>query len=164
MNTLPKLIALSALVLLPFGCREKEDNKVLTSTVDFKKEGELQLLKAETDSVIASLDIEFADNEYETQTGLMYRQSMPDKQAMLFIFESEQPRSFYMKNTEFPLDIIFVNSNNRVVSIQKNAKPRDPSPLPSEAAALYVLEVNAGLSDKWQLEPGDKIQFTRQDE
>ncbi len=164
MNKLPKLIALSALVLLPFGCKEKEESKVLTTTVEFKKEGELQLLKSETDSVIARLDIEIADNEYETQTGLMYRQSMPDEQAMLFIFESEQPRSFYMKNTEFPLDIIFVNSNNRVVSIQKNAKPRDPSSLPSEGAALYVLEVNAGLSDKWQLEPGDKIQFTRQDE
>ncbi|MAN58716.1 MAG: hypothetical protein CMC08_02640 [Flavobacteriaceae bacterium] len=141
------------------GCKEKVEEKVLTQKVSFTKEGEARLIKAETDSLITKLDIEIADDEYQTQTGLMYRSGMEDSQGMLFVFGNEEPRSFYMKNTEFALDIIFLDANRRIVSIQKNAKPRDPTSLPSEGPAQYVLEVNAGLSDQWDLEPGDKVDW-----
>jgi uncharacterized membrane protein (UPF0127 family) len=151
--------AVLAAVIATQGCKETQEGKSLTKEVSFKKEGELSLMKAETDSVVASLDIEIADDEYETETGLMYRKSMQDDRGMLFVFDDEIRRSFYMKNTEFALDIIFINSRNEIVSIQKNAKPLDQSSLPSEAPAKMVLEVNAGLSDKWTLEPGDKIQW-----
>jgi len=91
---------------------------------------------------------------------LMYRKSMPNNQGMLFVFEDSRPRSFYMKNTEFGLDIIYINSDKEIVSIQKNAKPMDPTSLPSEDDAQYVLEVNAGLSDTWGLEKGDVVEWT----
>ena len=77
--------------------------------IELKKEGEIKIRKATSDSIIATLDIEIADDDYSTQTGLMYRKSMEDDQAMLFIFEEEIPRAFYMKNTQFALDIIFIN-------------------------------------------------------
>ena len=96
---------------------------------------------------MARLDIEIADDEYQTQTGLMYRKSMNTNEGMLFIFKDEAPRAFYMKNTQFALDIIFINSNKKVVSIQKNAQPLNLKPLASEGEAQYVLEVNAGLTD-----------------
>jgi len=153
-------IALIGTTLFFTNCVEKKETKVLTKKVTFKKEGDLKLLKAESDSIIKNLQIEIADNEYETQTGLMYRSSMKDSEAMLFIFENEIRRSFYMKNTEFALDIIFINMDKKVVSIQKNAQPLDQTSLPSEAPAMYVLEVNAGLSDKWGLTPGDSIEWT----
>jgi hypothetical protein len=86
---------------------------------------------------------------------------MQDDRGMLFIFEDEIRRSFYMKNTEFALDIIFINGENEIVNIQKNAQPLDQTSLPSAAHAKYVLEVNAGLSDKWNLEDGDKIDWSR---
>jgi uncharacterized membrane protein (UPF0127 family) len=105
------------------------------------------------------LNIEIADDEYQTQTGLMYRKSMKDDQGMLFIFEEEIRRAFYMKNTQFALDIIFINSDRKVVSIQKNAKSFDLTSLPSEEPAQYVLEVNAGLSDTWTLESGDSAEW-----
>lgn len=145
-----------------YNCKNstKSEGKSLTKEVTFKKEGELILKKAETDSVIAKLDIEIADDEYQTQTGLMYRHSMPDNEAMLFIFPDEQTRAFYMKNTEFSLDIIYLNSEKEIVNIQKNAMPFDETSLPSEAASMYVLEVNGGLADKWNLQKGDKIHFT----
>ena len=151
---------LVGMMLQSYGCRDNSVNKVLTKEVKFTKEGELRLKKAETDSVIARLNIEFARTEYETQTGLMYRKSMQDDQGMLFIFEDEIRRSFYMKNTEFALDIIYLDGNRQVVSIQKNAVPFDKSSLPSEAPAKYVLEVNAGLSEKWGLEAGDVMEYT----
>ncbi|QQX77053.1 MULTISPECIES: DUF192 domain-containing protein [Aequorivita] len=154
---------LAASILSFYNCKDSStsENKSLTKEITFTKEGELQLFKAENDSLIARLNIEIADDEYSTQTGLMYRHSMAEDQAMLFIFNTMQPRSFYMKNTEIPLDIIYLNADKQIVSIQKNAKPFDESSLPSEAPSQYVLEVNAGLADKWKLEKGDKISFSR---
>ena len=86
---------------------------------------------------------------------------MEGNQAMLFIFKKERPRSFYMKNTEFSLDIIYINSNYKVVSIQKNAIPYNENSLPSNLPAKYVLEINAGLSKSWELKAGDSIAFKR---
>lgn len=151
--------AVIAAILTTNSCKKTQEKQSLTKEVSFKKEGELSLMKAETDSVVATLDIEIADDAYETETGLMYRKSMQDDRGMLFVFDDEIRRSFYMKNTEFALDIIFINSKNEIVSIQKNAQPLDQTSLPSEAPAMLVLEVNAGLSDQWTLEPGDKIRW-----
>ena len=138
---------------------ERKSSEVKKVEVTFKKEGELQLKKATTDSLLVSLDIEIADDEYATQTGLMYRSSMKNTQGMLFIFPDTDFRAFYMKNTEIPLDIIFIAEDKTIVSIQKNAQPMNETSLPSEAPAKYVLEVNAGLSDKWTLQKGDLIEF-----
>lgn len=152
---------LLSMMLQSYSCKETSENKSLTKEVSFTKEGELTLKKATNDSIVAILDIEFANTDYETQTGLMYRRSMQNDRGMLFVFENEIRRSFYMKNTEFALDIIFVNSDHEIVSIQKNAKPFDKSSLASEAPAKYVLEINAGLSDQWGLEAGDLIEFSK---
>ena len=137
----------------------KEDKKVIKQTeVNFKKEGELTIFKA--DSTKVTLDIEIADSEYETQTGLMYRNSMETKQGMLFIFDDVAPRSFYMKNTQIPLDLIFIDGNNKIVSFQKNAKPFDEASLPSNVPAKYVLEINADLVNKWGILVNDSISFS----
>ena len=64
-----------------------------------------------------------------------------------------------MKNTRIALDIIYISTDSTIVSFQKNAKPFDESSLPSNAPAKFVLEINAGLSDRWNLEVGDKISF-----
>ena len=152
-------LMLAALTLFPVGCNESKENKTLTREVRFKKEGELKLLKKDSDSLLAEIEIEIAQGEYETQTGLMYRKSMRQDRGMLFIFPNETMRSFYMKNTEFPLDIIFINKDREVVNIQKNAKPLDPTSLPSTGPVKYVLEVNEGLSDTWGLQAGDRISW-----
>jgi uncharacterized membrane protein (UPF0127 family) len=143
-----------------FNCKEDKPkpskDKVVVS---FKKEGVLSLKKADSDSIIKTLDIEIADNEYETQTGLMYRTKLKTNHGMLFIFPNIDYRSFYMKNTKIPLDIIYIDENKTIVSFQKNAKPFNETSLPSEAPAKYVLEINAGLSDEWQLAVGDSIDY-----
>ena len=164
MKKLLYLLAGIAFLFFAEGCKEtsKEDTKVLTKDISFTKEANGILKKAETDSIIATLELEIAEGDYETQTGLMYRKSMQPNRGMLFIFPNEQRRSFYMKNTEFGLDIIYLNSKNEVVSIQKNAQPLDQTSLPSEAPATYVLEVNAGLSDQWGLEAGDILVWEKE--
>ena len=82
-----RLITPTMLLALAFlffaGCKEEPKRTVETTTVSFTKEGTLSLLKAETDSVLVQLDIEIAEGEYETQTGLMYRESMEKGQGMI---------------------------------------------------------------------------------
>ena len=90
----------------------------------------------------------------------MYRNSMKPNQGMLFIFDDVQERYFYMKNTHIPLDIIYINRDKKIVSFQKNAKPLDETPLPSNVPVKYVLEVNAGKADTWSLSVGDSISFS----
>lgn len=161
-STFLRLLPLVIFLVLFTNCKEDKVTKTSEQVIiNFKKEGNLKIFKADSDSVIKSIDIEIADTDYETQTGLMYRTELKDNQGMLFIFPDEDYRSFYMKNTKIPLDIIYISEDKRIVGIQKNAEPFNESSLPSEAPAKYVLEVYAGLSEKWQLEVGDKMDYSK---
>lgn len=128
----------------------------------FKKEGELWLTKAEGDT-IRQLDIEIADIESERTIGLMHRWSMLDTQGMLFIFEEEEPRSFWMHNTLMGLDIIYIKANGEIVSIAKYCVPKSDKSIPSNGSAMYVLEVTEGFCDIYNVKVGDRIEFKRTD-
>ncbi|MDO5104728.1 DUF192 domain-containing protein [Capnocytophaga sp.] len=136
-----------------------QEVEIKAPEIEFTKEAEVSIFKG--DNLLKTIDVEFADTPEETALGLMYRKSMQENQGMLFIFSDEEMRSFYMKNTEIPLDIIYLDKDKKVVSIAKNAKPFDETSLPSEAPAMYVLEINGGLSDKWGIEKGDFIEVKK---
>lgn len=153
------IMAMCLFCLSVISCRN-ENKQVKPVEVHFKKEGELKLYKSQSDSLIVKLEIEIADTDYEVQTGLMYRNSMKENRGMLFVFPSMQNRYFYMRNTKLPLDLIYLDQNKTIVSFQENAKPFDETSLPSQVPAQYVLEVNAGLAEKWLLEIGDRMEYT----
>ncbi|MBU3822614.1 DUF192 domain-containing protein [Flavobacteriaceae bacterium XHP0103] len=159
MKVLFKTCILTMMLIGFYACKEDKKTTVKQTEVSFTKEGELVIHKIATDSTEVKLDIEIADTEFDTQTGLMYRSSMKTNQAMLFVFDDVTQRYFYMKNTQFPLDIIYVGENKKIVSFQKNAKPLDENSLPSNVPAKYVLEINAGLSDQWTLKVGDSLSW-----
>ena len=153
------LVALAAIALILPRFFSNESNRVqeieiTPQDIDFTRDGEVSIFK--NDSLIQT--IEFAKNDEERALGLMYRSSMDEHQGMWFIFPEEAPRSFYMRNTEIPLDIIYLDKDKKVVSIAKNARPYDETSLPSEKPAMYVLEINGGLSDKWGIEKGDRME------
>jgi len=90
-------------------CKNETSSSKIASkkvVIPFKKDGVLTLKKATSDSIITTLDIEIANTEYDIQTGLMYRTTLKANHGMLFIFPNEDYRSFYMKNTRIPLDIV----------------------------------------------------------
>ncbi len=153
------LVVLCAIGVFLVSCKEKATTSIATEKVDFTKEGELQILKR--DSIITQLDIEIATSDYEVQTGLMYRESMAENQGMLFIFPNVAVHSFYMKNTEFPLDLLFIDESLKVASITENAQPLDETGISSQVPIKYVLEINAGLTQKWNIQVGDSITYTR---
>ncbi len=142
-------------------CKEEGNKKIETATITFQKEGTLSIRNVKTDSASIKIDIEIAESPYEIQTGLMYRDTMEEKEGMLFIFQEMSMHSFYMKNTKIALDLIFIDDQLKIASIHKNAKPMDESPLPSKVPVQYVLEINAGLADKWSLEIGDSITYAK---
>ncbi|MCI4665534.1 MAG: DUF192 domain-containing protein [Neomegalonema sp.] len=88
--------------------------------------------------------VEIAATPDKRQLGLMHRKSLDRESGMLFIFETERPQSFWMRNTLIPLDILYFDAKGRLVSIQAQAKPLDETPLPSEGPAQFVLEINGG--------------------
>ena len=158
---------LSAVLILLIPCSvcvscKQEKQNIKQTEVAFKKEGELSIFDSKNEPLKVGLDIEIADTDFDIQTGLMYRNTMATKQGMLFVFEEERERFFYMKNTRIPLDIVYINANRNIVSFQKNAQPFNEASLPSNAPAKYVLEINAGLADTWALNVGDSISFKTQ--
>jgi len=127
----------------------------------FQKEAVLAVLDSSASDTIKVFDIELCESMNEIQYGMMYRKSMDPNTGMLFIMGDERKQSFYMKNTFVPLDIIFINNNMEVVSIQKNAKPFDETSLPSTGPASYILEILGGESDKLGISAGNKISWQR---
>ncbi|TDS16748.1 hypothetical protein DFQ03_1231 [Maribacter caenipelagi] len=147
--------------LLLFSCKEESKKTIATQSVDFTHEGDLSVFLNSSDTVKTKFNIEFAETDYETQTGLMYRKGMKNNQGMLFIFPDERMHSFYMKNTEFSLDIIYIKEDLKIASFQENAQPLNETGLSSQVPIKYVLEINGGLAQELGLSIGDSISFSR---
>lgn len=146
------------LALLVFaGC--KENNKVLTKEITFRNDGRITVYKQDTAEAIKTFTIETAIGEYQTQTGLMYRKELPKDSGMLFMFDDEAPRSFYMKNTEIELDILYIDANSKIVKIYRKAKPFDPTSLPSNLPVKYVLELGGAVSSSYGIVEGDRVEW-----
>ena len=146
------------IVLLVFAAC-KENNKVLTKEITFRNDGRLTVYKQDTEEAIKTFKIETAIGEYETQTGLMYRKELPRDSGMLFMFDNEQPRSFYMKNTEIELDILYIDASKKIVKIYRKAKPFDPTSLPSNMPVKYVFEVGGAVSSSYGIVVGDRVDW-----
>lgn len=99
----------------------------------------------------------------EVRRGLMYRQHLPADEGMLFLMGTEEEHTFWMKNTLIPLDIIFIGSDMKVAGIIHDAKPMDRSSRGVGKPSLYVLEVNAGWSDKHGVDAGTPVAFEHVD-
>jgi uncharacterized protein len=101
--------------------------------------------------------VEIANTREEREKGLMDRTSLPEDRGMLFVFDREQPLSFWMKNTLIPLSIAYIDSQGRIVDIQ-DMQPLDETPHPSAEPAQYALEVNQGFFADRGIEVGNVLQ------
>lgn len=114
-------------------------------------------LQVKTDKGPRHFDVEIAATDLSREYGLMCRPKMTDHHGMLFEFATPAEQTFWMKNTYIPLDIIYIDKAGRIVSIARNAKPFDETPLPSFGPATGVLEINGGLADRLGIKPGDQV-------
>lgn len=109
------------------------------------------------DKTQVAFDIELAVTPQERARGLMFRESMPSRFGMLFVFDPPQPVAFWMKNTLIPLDMIFTDKSGTVIHVHENAIPGDLTPIEGGDNVYGVLEINAGLAARYLITPGTQM-------
>jgi len=105
----------------------------------------------------ARFSVEIADDVGERAQGLMFRKSMPASAGMLFVYDTPQTLSFWMRNTLIPLDLLFIDSRGLVQHIHSNAVPLDETPINGGDNLLAVLEINGGLAARMGITEGTAV-------
>lgn len=108
------------------------------------------------------LFVEIADTPYKQQQGLMFRESLDENVGMLFKFESPQVLKFWGLNTYIPLDIAFINKENKIVHIDR-IKPLCQKTVSSIDNCTMAIEVNEGFFRKNGISPGHIIEISKDD-
>jgi hypothetical protein len=103
--------------------------------------------------------LKIADTPEKQLQGLMYVKQMPENYGMIFLFDNAEPRSFWMKNTEIPLDIIFLR-NRKIINIHRNVRLDNQNKNRTYQSAYKsdcAIEVNAGFCDRYNVQVGDFV-------
>jgi uncharacterized membrane protein (UPF0127 family) len=118
----------------------------------------LQALTLATGKGRFAFQVENAATYDARETGLMCRTHMAANRGMLFDFlRPTDDVAFWMRNTLIPLDIVFIRPDGTVLSIARNARPLDETPLPAGGQVRAVLELAGGRAAEIGLMPGDKV-------
>lgn len=105
-----------------------------------------------------AVEAEVVNTDKSRELGLSGREKMGDGEGMLFIFDHEGKYGFWMKDMNFPLDILWINQEGIVVHIERNISEKSyPKTFSNEIDAMYVLELNAKSSDRLGAFLGSKV-------
>ena len=118
----------------------------------FERKGQVEIVT--TDGKLQKFNVEFARSEAEKAIGLMFRERLADDEGMLFMWNTSSLRQFWMRNTLINLDILFIDSDYRVVHIEESAQKGSLRIISSLLPVQYVLEINAGQSQLRKITPG----------
>lgn len=142
------------------------------SSAGFAKKTNKQKVVATGSAVISTVrinesvfNVQIADTQDEASKGLSGRSSLPINEGLLFVFEKEEIYPIWMKEMQFPIDIIWIDSNKNIVDIEENALPepgkvdRDLKIYTPDTASRYILEINAGISALNGFKIGDQVVF-----
>ena len=152
---------LAALLLAPTGCRDAEtvaappDATAATAPAS-RPDAASGLPTVDVPIGRETFTLEVADDDAERERGLMYRREMAADRGMLFVFPDSDFRSFWMKNTRIPLDILYLDATGQVVSVRQMV-PHDESGVPSGARAKFAVELNRGAAGRAGVRVGDRV-------
>ena len=106
------------------------------------------------------ISVQVADTPTARAKGLSDALSLPEKEGMFFIFSEPNNYKFLMKDMNFSIDMIWIDSNFKIIYIEHNISPKSfPDKFGPEELSKYVLEVNAGFSEKNNFQIGDSVTF-----
>lgn len=109
-----------------------------------------------------SIKAELADTNIKRTKGLSNKEKLAENQGMLFVFEKPGFYSFWMKEMKFPIDILWIDSEQKVIDLTENLSPETfPQIFQPLKPVQYVLEVNAGFIKKYNIKIGDKIKIIK---
>lgn len=108
-----------------------------------------------------TLDVEIADDFSERTKGLQFHEPLKENEGMLFIFQQEGYHRFWMPNMKFPLDILWIDKNFKIIHIERDVPPCESIPCPSyepSTPAMYVLEVKSNSTNDIRI--GDSVDIS----
>ena len=155
---MPALLLVFLSILPGCGSNEQPQQRETGRTLTYS--GSVTFLTSDKEE-ITTIEAAIAETPEQRSLGLMDVRNMPADKGMLFIFEHEEPLSFWMANTPLPLDLIFVNRSMQIVRIHHNAQPYSERQFPSGEPAIYVVEVNAGFCLNHDITEGQFIRYSR---
>jgi len=151
-----KVLLLFALLLIIIGGLVLVQNYLKEGGVSFFKKTSIITINNQ------SFKVAVADSQRKWEIGLSETKSLQKDQGMIFLFDKSDYYSFWMKNMKFPIDIIYIN-NDTIVTIKNNVQlikdKENPIIYSSTQPANKVLEIQAGLSEKYNFRKGDKVQY-----
>jgi uncharacterized protein len=119
----------------------------------------VKIIDAQGKTVLA-LNVEIAETPMQWQAGLMHRTELAENSGMLFLFDEPAEKSFWMKDTPLSLDIIYIDTQGKIVKMFERTTPLSQEPLPSGGPIIAALEVIAGTVAKNGIRTGDRVDYS----
>ena len=154
-----RLAPLILLIILVSSCQNSPEPTPAAPEIPFRVDGSLDFIRM--GETLLSLDVEIADTDSLRERGMMQRTSFPPESGMLFLFDHQEIRQFWMGNTPLSLDLLFISNDSTIVDIAKYAKPYSDEPIVGGAPAQFVLEVPGGFADTRGIVEGDQVHWAR---
>ena len=111
------------------------------------------------DGTPVTLEVEIASTPFQHQYGLMFVTTLADNQGMLFVFPKAAMRSFWMKNTLIPLDMLFIRTDGTIAFIGADSVPYSREPVSAGVPVAAVLEIGGGRAAELGIKEGDVVQW-----
>ena len=108
-------------------------------------------------NVCLVLDLFLADTADQRRQGLMFIDEMDEFEGMLFRYERAARINMWMKNTHIPLDMLFIRGDGAIAGIERRTRPMTTTRISSPEAVPFVLELNGGMTERWGIEPGNRL-------
>ena len=145
------VLLLAILSLSVAGCSPQSDTRTAKVTgLDAIFERDKLVIVAD-DGTRLDFDIYLATDFEQQRRGLMFVRDLPERTGMLFVYEEETIHSMWMKNTYIPLDIVFARSDGTVSSVIRDTEPQSLRSLRSIEPVSFVLELNAGVTRRYNI-------------
>ena len=103
------------------------------------------------------IDLYFANTAEQQSQGLMYVRELDEQEGMLFVYRGSRRLTMWMKNTYLSLDMLFLDSEGAITKIAARTTPLSTERISSDGPAAAVLELNAGFTERWLIEPGNRL-------
>ena len=116
-------------------------------------------LTVDTGETVHNFRVEVAASQEAQTRGLVVRTELGPDEGMIFPTEIPVPRSFWMRNTPLPLDLIFIGEDRKIRNIAAMAEPYSLTSIPSEGPVIAVLELIGGRAAELDIEPGDSVEW-----
>lgn len=154
-----RFVSVAVVTLMVFGCLRQSHSPSTAKVASIHPLSGLDVIPLTIAQSGRSYDlrVEVARTRGQQAVGLMFRTGMAPDEGMLFPSQTASSRSFWMKNTVIPLDLLFIGPDHRVTNIAADATPYSTEPIYSAGPAIAVLEINAGRTRQLGFSPGARV-------